>query len=162
MKRFAFTLDKAKRFREAQLRLEEARRAMLIAAEASIQNRMRELRTGLLAQRQTVARVAETEGSSLALLHQFGEFVGVELNRLERESELLRKEIATQWEKAKACRQRVELLDKLEDRQLTAWNREAARELQEEAEESFNAGWLRERHPANVRDERFVDSTKQP
>ena len=144
MKRFQFTLEKAKRYREALLLAEEARYSNLLSAEASIAGRMDQLSLANFDQRLAMSRNLEADGSQFARLHQFGEFVSIEVNRLERERDSLRKEVNIQATKVAGCRQQVELLDKLKDKELQRWTRQSDRDLQLAAEESFNARWLRD------------------
>ena len=144
MKRFQFTLEKAKRYREALLLAEEARYSNLLSAEASIACRMDQLSLANLDQKFAMSRSLQADGSQFERLHQFGEFVSVEVNRLGRERDALRKEVSLQAAKVAGCRQQVELLDKLKDKELERWTRQSDRELQLAAEESFNASWLRD------------------
>ena len=144
MKRFQFTLEKAKRYREALLLAEEARYSNLLSAEASIAGRMDQLSLANFDQRLAMSRNLEADGSQFERLHQFGEFVSIEVNRLERERDSLRKEVNIQATKVAGCRQQVELLDKLKDKELQRWTRQSDRDLQLAAEESFNARWLRD------------------
>ena len=144
MKRFQFTLEKAKRYREALLLAEEARYSNLLSAEASIAGRMDQLSLANFDQRLAMSRNLEADGSQFERLHQFGEFVSIEVNRLERERDSLRKEVNIQATKVAGCRQQVELLDKLKDKELQRWTRQSDRDLHLAAEESFNARWLRD------------------
>ena len=145
MKRFEFSLEKPRRFREAQLRMEEARCSMLRAAEIQLQTRIVDLRASHADQRHAVSRGFEIDGAQLERLHRFSEFVSVEITRLQRECGALRQEIEVQVGRVAGCRQRVELLEKLKARERDRWNDESAREIQLAAEESFNSRWLRER-----------------
>lgn len=144
MKRFQFSLDRAKRYREALLRVEKARYSMLLSAEASIAHRIDELSTSSFDQRIALSRNLEADGAQFERLHQFGEFVSIEVNRLGRERDELRKEAIHQASKVAAGRQKVELLDKLKGKELQRWIKQSDQELQLGAEESFNARWLRD------------------
>lgn len=145
MKRFEFSLEKPKRFREAQLRLEEGRYGLLRAAEAQLRDRITELRTSQLDQRQAISRGTAMDGSQLEQLHHFSAFVASEVARLNRECQSLRVEIEAQEQHIAECRRRVELLEKFKDTELMHWNQESAKQTQAAAEESYNARWLRDR-----------------
>ena len=147
MKRFDFSLDKVKRFREAELRIQETRASMLRAAEAQMQQRVAALHTSYANQRHAVSRGVEIDGAQLEHLHRFSEFVSIEIIRLQKDCDALRQELDLQIGRVAACRQRVELLEKLRERERGRWNLESTKELQVAAEESFGARWLRERRP---------------
>ncbi len=148
MRRFEFSLEKVKRFRESQLRTEETRCSMLQAAEAQMQQRVAALHSSYANQRHAVSRGAEIDGTQLEHLHRFAEFVSIEIIRLQKECVALRQELELQMGRVAACRQRVELLEKLKERERGRWNMESTKEMQLAAEESFNARWLRERRPS--------------
>lgn len=145
MRRFEFSLEKALRFRGAQLRMEEARYGMLVASEAQLVHRIGELRSSYIGQRTAVSRGVEVDGVQLSRLHEYGEFVSVEIRRLQRETAALRIEIEKQAGSVAAARQRVELLEKLRGKEWERWTVKSAKELQAAAEESFTARWLRDR-----------------
>jgi flagellar export protein FliJ len=145
MKRFAFTLEKVSRYREARLRAEEARYATLRAYFDSLQDRMRDLEDSHLGRRVALSRGLQADGAQLERLHQYGEFVSVEVTRLARERDALKRDLETQAAVLTECRRNVELLEKLRDKEMKTWDQESTKELQLAAEESYNARWLRDR-----------------
>jgi hypothetical protein len=144
MKRFSFSLEKALRYRESQLRTEEGRYAMLRAAETQLRERSQELRSSIARQRLEVTQGSVIDGNLLQQLHRFSLFVTSEVLRLDRECEALKQEMVAQVERINLCRRKIELLGKLQDKERERWTKESARELQMAAEEAFNAKWLRE------------------
>lgn len=147
MKRFEFSLEKATRFRSAQLRMEEARYAMLLSNEAQLEQRILALHSSHEEQRVTVSRGLELDGAQLGRLHEYGEFVTLEISRMQRERDAVRTEIENQFGRVAIARQRVELLEKLRGKELERWKAHSFKELQAAAEESFAARWVRERTP---------------
>jgi hypothetical protein len=139
MKRFAFSLESARRWRNAQLLQEEAKYRTLAIAESELVRRIRELRNELLAQRKQLASGAATDGTELALIHGFAEYTSVTIPRLEAERAKLANQLLEQSKKLIDAKRRLELLSKLKSRESAEWKRDFDKELQSLADDAFNA-----------------------
>jgi hypothetical protein len=146
VKRFAFSLESARRWRNAQLVQEEAKYRTLALSEADVAKRIEELSSELFAQRKQLASGGTTDGTELALLHSFGEYVAVSVTRLESERKKLAAQRSDQSKKLIDAKRRVELLVKLKEKESAQWKREFENELQSLADEAFNARLYAEKH----------------
>jgi hypothetical protein len=139
VKRFTFSLESARRWRNAQLLQEEAKYRALALAEAEIMRRIQQLTDELFIQRRQLASGAGTDGTELALLHSFGEFVAVSVPRLEAERRKLAAERSEQSKKLVEAKRRLELLENLKEQEAAGWKRDFESELQSLADDAFNS-----------------------
>lgn len=139
MKKFSFPLDRALSWRQTQTRLEEAKLAHLRSELESLDLRgtaldrsVREAGSGLLA---AVAKTAIEIGA----LEHFRASTSAETRNLQRTRLSLEQKLSEQTQTVLERRRGAQLLEKLRQRQQTAWQAAAQREIDRQAEESFLA-----------------------
>jgi flagellar export protein FliJ len=141
MKAFRFPFERIREWRGQQLEIEEARLQRLFAERNALRARRAELDRQRLAEEQALRAPAVAQAEELAALDAFARYVIAEKKRLgEAEAECERR-IEAQQAAVLEARRRVELLDRLKEKQLSEWRREFDREQENLAGELFLAKW---------------------
>ncbi len=141
MKKFTFTLERVRQWRENQVAIEQARVDELISQKSLVESRR------LLLEREandSAALVNRTTAGATELraIDAFRRYVIQQRSVLAASAADFEKRISEQRIKLMEARRRFELLDKLKEKKLTEWNRELAREIELQASELFLAKWL--------------------
>ncbi len=139
MKRFSFSLETARRWREAQSIQEEAKYRTLAAAAVAAERRLSSLRASGFEQRRLLVSGPETDGAKLALLHGYTTYVAMSSIRLEAECAKLARELAEQLERLNEARRALELLERIRKKEHAQWRSEMEREIQGMADDAYNA-----------------------
>lgn len=147
MKKFQFPLDRVLAWRQTQVRLEEAALDRLRGELDGIDRRRVELDQAVLEARDRLLGSASATGPEIAALEHYRAAATQQALRLaherhEREQAALRQAAAVQERRREA-----RLLERLRDRRWEAWRAQAAREWEQQAEESHLARLVRGRRP---------------
>ncbi|MBI5083939.1 MAG: hypothetical protein HZB13_05005 [Acidobacteria bacterium] len=141
MKRFHFSLDRLRAWRQTQFEREEARLAALLAQFEEHRRR----REGLRAQEAVslaairASRVVNVE--ELQTLDAFRRWVSREETRIRSEEMGLGSRIAEQRGVVVEARRKVEGLDRIKEKRLHAWRKEVDRETELAVAELVIARW---------------------
>lgn len=140
MKKFVFSLQKLKDFRERACLHEEASLERLLGVAQNLDARQAALVSQAFAQPQPVA-----ERSDLAAMAQYRAFARREQVKLESEKAVLAKSITGQRHRLVEARKNAEILSQLRDDRLNAWRREADLEQEQIVADLVAARWKRGR-----------------
>jgi flagellar export protein FliJ len=141
MKKFTFSLDRVREWREKQFAIEEARLESLIAQRANVQLRRTVLEKEVEDTRRLVTQAPTVAARELQALDSFLRYAVVERGRISAALAESERRIVDQRSKLLEARRRLELLMKLRDKKWTAWNSELAREIESQAGEAYLAQW---------------------
>lgn len=146
MKAFEFRLHRALDLRKTQLELEENTLRQLAGKLEELA--LTAVKLDLVKGRAEVAvrQAAVVEAADLWALSAYRQRILTELRELALRREAAERQVAGQRQKVLEAQRRLRLLEKLEQRRHAAWSREADREMESLAAESFLARWNR---PAN-------------
>ena len=139
MKKFSFSLETARRWREALVLQEESKYRLLAASAASADIRLQDLRTSAFTQRRQLVGSSETDGSQLAVLHEYTGFVEMESKRLLEERRRLQRELGLQLAVLNEARRAVELMERIRRKEEIQWRADFEREMQAVADEVYSA-----------------------
>lgn len=144
MKRFRFRLESIREWRLVQLELEETKLQRLFEELREIESQ----RAGLEAARAEAVRavlsLAVLEAQQLAALEAHRLHITAEKERLRMQESDCIARIAAQRECVRKAERDLQLLEKLKQRRLAEWEREADKEQETLAAEAFLAKWRRE------------------
>ena len=145
MAQFHFPLDKVLRWRALELASEEAKLERLIREQLRLQT----LKADLGAEKSKLDRSLDTlpdlRGGDLRAVNAYSLSLKRQAENLGDLMAKCDRDLAEQKKKYRAAKQRFRLLEELRSRQLDAWRREQARELESMAAESYLANWNRGR-----------------
>lgn len=141
MKKFTFTLERVREWREKQHAIEQARLETLLAERANIQLRRTLLEKEVEETRRLAAHAPEIAAPELQALDAFLRYAVIERGRIASALAGCERRIGEQQSRVLEARRRVELLKKLRAKKWTAWNAELAREIEAQAGEAFLAKW---------------------
>ncbi|HEX8985102.1 MAG TPA: flagellar FliJ family protein [Bryobacteraceae bacterium] len=143
MQRFQFRLASVLKWRGLQLDVEKSKLQALFGERNRAIAGLARLEDCRLEANRILA-AGSVDGQSLAALGEYR-------SSLQRSGEKIRaaaadceRRIAAQQQCLAEAERRVRLLERLKERRLEEWNREAARELEALASETFLAKWVRE------------------
>jgi hypothetical protein len=144
MKRFRFRLESIREWRQLQLELEETKLQRLF-------EELRQLgacRAGLEADGRDAAcavlSTAIVEAQQLVALEAYRLHLRAEVERLRQQESACGARIAAQRQSVRKAERDLQLLEKLKQRRLAEWEREADKEQETLAAEVFLAKWRRE------------------
>lgn len=143
MKAFEFRLRRALDLRKTQLELEENTLRQLAGKLEELA--LAAVKLDLVKGRAEVAvrQAAVVEAADLWALSAYRQRIMAELRELALRREAAERQVAGQRQKVLEAQRRVRLLEKLEQRRHTEWSREADREMESLAAESFLTMWNR-------------------
>jgi flagellar biosynthesis chaperone FliJ len=143
MKAFEFRLRRALDLRKTQLELEENTLRQLAGKLEELA--LAAVKLDLVKERAEVAvrQAAVVEAADLWALSAYRQRIMAELRELALRREAAERQVAGQRQKVLEAQRRVRLLEKLEQRRHTEWSREADREMESLAAESFLTMWNR-------------------
>lgn len=145
MRAFAFPLRRALEWRRTMLDLEESKLRQIAARSEELE--LAAVRLGMVKERaeQSVCHAQAVEAHDLWALSVYRRHLMVELDSLGRRRRECEQELTLQQEKVLEAQGQCRLLEKLEDRRRAEWGKEAARELENLAAESYLATWNRKK-----------------
>jgi hypothetical protein len=143
MKAFEFRLRRALDLRKTQLELEENTLRQLAGKLDELA--LAAVKLDLVKGRAEVAvrQAAVVEAADLWALSAYRQRIMAELRELALRREAAERQVAGQRQKVLEAQRRVRLLEKLEQRRHAEWSREADREMESLAAESFLTMWNR-------------------
>jgi hypothetical protein len=143
MKAFEFRLRRALDLRKTQLELEENTLRQLAGKLEELA--LAAVKLDLVKERAEVAvrQAAVVEAADLWALSAYRQRIMAELRELALRREAAERQVAGQRQKVLEAQRRVRLLEKLEQRRHAEWSREADREMESLAAESFLTMWNR-------------------
>jgi hypothetical protein len=143
MRTFEFPLRQALKWRKTQLEVEENKLQQLAASLEEIA--LAAVRLDLVKGRAEVAvrQSAVVEAGDLWALAAYRQRLIAELQALAQRRTACELQVAAQKQKVMEAQRQCRLLEKLEQRRRAEWQREADREMESLAAESFLARWNR-------------------
>lgn len=141
MKRFTFTLDRVRQWREKQLALEDAKLEKLFSEKTLIEQSRELLERESQESAVAVSRSTAITASDLQALDRFRRYVAGQRSVFAAKVADCERRIAAQHGACTEARRKVELLDKLKEKKLKSWNEELAREIEAQAQEAYLAKW---------------------
>jgi hypothetical protein len=138
MKKFVFALDRIRAWNSTKLQVEEAALENLLG-----QLRIAETAYALTCtqrsdfERQTL-RQPTIESTELARIGQFRQFAAAEKRRFEAARVEFNTQIAARRLRIVEIKRKIQLFDKLKQRQQASWTAEETKELQTAADEAFS------------------------
>jgi flagellar export protein FliJ len=141
VKKFSFSLDRVREWREKQLTVEEARLQQLFGERATLELRRQALDHEAEETSRAIAYAASVVAADLRALDAFRRYAIQERARIRTALDDCARRIAEQQKLVMEARRRVELLDKLCEKRWTAWNTDLAREIEAQAGEAYLAKW---------------------
>jgi len=143
MRAFTFPLRRVLAWRETQLELEENKLRRLVAALEELA--LAEVRLDLTRGRaeQAVREASAVEAGDLWALAAYRQRLIAERQSLAERRRSGELQLAAQREKVIEAQRQCRLLEKLAERRLAEWRREADREIESLAAESYLASWSR-------------------
>ena len=137
MKRFVFPLQQIRAWNVTRLQLEESELESIVDR----QRRIEAAYAGICAQRsefeQQTLQQAVIKASELGRIEQFRVFAATEGRRLLTAQAEFAKQVAERRRRIVEMKRKIELLDRLRERQYQAWSAEETKELQAAADEAF-------------------------
>jgi flagellar export protein FliJ len=147
MKSFYFPLDRVLSWRQAQARLAEAALARLHAEAQTLNLRIATLDRSVASARTQLLGLRSAAPIEIGALEHFRNSAAAQVQHLRRDTLALQAKIAQQTQAVVEPRREAQLLEHLRERRLESWHREAAREVEQQAEESYLARFTRSLHP---------------
>lgn len=145
MKRFAFRLERILEWRRSRMEAEQRALERLLAERARLEAQQAFLESALEAARRSVREASAAgqtvEAQALVALENFSRAVRREQSRLLARRAELERNISAQRERLISARRDFRLLEKLRARELAAWERDYAREVEALASELHLARW---------------------
>jgi hypothetical protein len=143
MKKFAFSLETARRWRDHKADVEEVRMQALLAEKQNIENRMGSLQTGLEAEHRRIEDTSFDAGE-LAPLDAYRVWVNREKKRLGGSLTDCASRIEAQRVVLAEARRRFRLVDRLKEKALIEWRKAGAKEQEDLAAELYLARRVRQ------------------
>ena len=141
MKRFEFTLELIRQYREEQLAIEKIRLERLSAEKSLIEQSRALLEREAAESAAIVSRASSVDAIELQAVDAFRRHAIAQRIVFAKRLAGCDRRIEAQQRQLLEARRRCELLARLKDRKLKAWNEEFARELELQAGESYLAKW---------------------
>lgn len=138
MKKFTFSLETARKWRERQTELEEARLQSLFAEKQAMENLAQSLQSELESEHR---RLEDTscDAGELARLDGFCRWVMRERQRLKGSAAECEKRIQSQRAVLLEARRQFRLVDLLKEKSLLAWSQASSKEQEDLAAELYLA-----------------------
>lgn len=143
MKRFEFTLARARDFRRQQLDLEEASMQKLLGERQALEAEAARLESEVSRTRSSLMVTGSVEAWELAAANLYLRHLGVEQTRHAAKVADWQNRMRRQQEAVVEGRRRVRLMEKLEKKQRDAWQAGVDREQEALDAELFLARWKR-------------------
>lgn len=145
MKRFVFPLQQIRTWNATRLKLEETELEAIVDRQRRSEAAFFEMRAQQNQFEQQTLHQRLIEASELGRIEQFRLFAATEGRRVAVAQAEFAKQIAERRKRIIETKRKIELLDRLRERQQTAWTVEETKELQTAADESFLQKWMSRR-----------------
>lgn len=143
MKKFTFALDRVLSWRRTQVRLEEAALARLHGEVKALQQRMAALDQSVVDARGRLLAVRSAAPVEIGALEHFRGAAAAQTRYLLQSLRALEQKVGQQTQVVVERRREAKLLEQLRERRLEMWQTGVVREIDQQAEESFMAGFIR-------------------
>ncbi len=144
MKKFHFSLERVRQWRDKQVALEASRLERLFAEKVSIEDQRRHLEAEALESATAVKTARSITAAELARADDFNRYVISQRPVLAAKLGNCESRIVQQQRTVMEARRQFELLEKLKNTQWQKWNTELSREIETQAGEAFLAKWSRQ------------------
>ena len=141
MKRFAFSLERVRQWREEQLAIESLRLERLFAEKSLIEQSWALLEREASESAATVSRVSSFDAVELQAVDAFRRHVIAQRALFAARLADCERRIEAQQRQVMEARRKCELLARLKERKWKTWSEELARELELQASEVYLAKW---------------------
>ncbi len=141
MKKFTFTLERVRQWREKQIAMEQARLEKLFSERGLLESRRAMLEQEANASASLVHSNTAIAASELQAIDAFRRHVISQRRVIAAGIAEVDQRIAGQQRNLMEARRRFELLDTLKEKKLTQWNADFAREIEIQAGELHLARW---------------------
>jgi flagellar export protein FliJ len=138
MKKFAFPLETARKWRARQAELEEVRLQLLLTEKQTLEERVASLQAELDREHRRIEDISFDAGE-LSRLDGFRVWVTREKQRLRNSVAECEKRIGAQRSELLEARRRFQLVDRLKEKALLDWSRAGAKEQEDLAAELYLA-----------------------
>ena len=145
MKRFAFPLDRVRRWRNEQVSVEELKLQQLLAEAAKLAGMRRAADAELQRAEQDVLSRDTFDAVELSTLDAFRQYSQRRIHQIESFAEQCAAKVSAQRESVLEARRRRELLERLHEKAWSEWKDSNDREQENLAAELFLAKTVRER-----------------
>jgi flagellar export protein FliJ len=139
MKKYSFPLARVMAWRKTQAEIEEAKLETLHAELRGLESNLMIVRNDVQKSHRALVLSRAATGAELSALDSFRRSAAMQCAHLETAILGCRQRIATQLGVITQRRREFKLLEKLNDRKLTAWRADYARELDQQADELYLA-----------------------
>jgi flagellar export protein FliJ len=137
MKRFVFPLERIRSWSVSQLQVEEAALEGLLDRARKAEEAYAAVCTQKSEYERQTIRQATIESTDLVRIEQFRQFVTSEGRRMRTVRAEYSKQISERRTRIIEIKRKIELFDRLKQRQKASWTAEEAKELQTAADEAF-------------------------
>jgi flagellar biosynthesis chaperone FliJ len=145
MKRFEFSLERVREWREKRVSIEEARMERLVAELQAVEARRVELERECERNESAVIRAPSVASSELRAIDDFRRYVRAQRRVLANARSDCERKMEDQRQRIVEARREAELLDKLKHRRLRAWKHEFDKEIESQAADAYLAKWRERR-----------------
>jgi hypothetical protein len=135
MKKYSFPLARVMSWRETQVQLEQAKLESLHSELRNLEGRAALLRADVQKSHRALVLSVAATGAELAALDAFRRSAATQCAHMETAAGACRQRIAQQMGVIIQRRREFRLLERLNDRRLTAWTADYSRELDQQADE---------------------------
>ena len=144
MKRFRFTLERVRTWREDQSNIEEMRLRQLYDELHNLESMRQEVLDETNRSRRSVLEQHYVTAEELASLEAFCEYAADQVRRIDAKKAALLPRVAEQKKRLLEAHRSFQLVDGLRDKTLLAWTAARDKEQEELAAELYLAGRVRE------------------
>ena len=137
MKRFVFPLEQIRSWHSTRLQLEEAELEAIVDRQRRTEAAYADICTQRSEFEQQTLHQMLIESSELARVEQFRVYAATEGRRLLAAQTAFAQEVAVRRGRIIELKRKIELLNRLKERQHNTWSAEEAKELQAAADEAF-------------------------
>jgi hypothetical protein len=145
VKKFTFTLERVRQWREKQLALEELHLQQLFSEKTLVEERRALLEREARESVDIVVRAVAVEASELQAIDGFRRFVTAQRIVIAATLADCDRRIAEQRLKLMEARRNFELLTRLKEKKWKAWSAELSRDIEAQAGEVYLARWNSDR-----------------
>ena len=144
MKKFTFPLDRVLSWRQSKVRLEEAKLAQMNGALLTLQRRITALVQSVSDAQTKFLGIQSAFSPEIGALEHFRTSAFAQAQHLQRDARALEAKIAHQAQVLVGLRRDAQLLERLREQRLAQWQKVVAKEVEQQAEESYLARFSRQ------------------
>jgi flagellar biosynthesis chaperone FliJ len=141
LKKFAFSLDRVREWRDSQVRLEQAALERVESERMKLEERVVVLERERAAGEQKPAAGVSVDAQTLIALDEFHRFAVRQAAEMARQRVECEQRLTEHRLRVMEAQRKLRLLEKLKQRKKQAWNAEFDKEIEEQAADAFRAKW---------------------